>query len=94
MENIREKTITLEGEQGTLELSYTLYPMPTLRGGKSYGILLRNRTTDECCMLSDITEDRAAAVHLFEQLVRCQVTTVTLRDVIEDYVNDFAYRAV
>ena len=88
MENIREKTIQIQGENGAMELSYTLYPMPTVRGTESYGILLRNKTTDESVMISEITESLPAAVHLFEQLVRCQVTTVTLRDVVEDFISE------
>lgn len=90
MEIIQEKTIVAETEGGVLELSYTLYSMPTLRGTGSFGILLRNRATGESDMISDITGDLSAAVHLFEQLVRGKVTPVTLRDVVEDFVADLA----
>ncbi len=81
-----EKTSQIVTEQGPIELCYTLYPMPTLRDTRSFGILIRNRTSGESEMISDITENFSKAVHLFEQLIRCQVTTVTFRDVVEDYV--------
>lgn len=91
MENIREASVVAEAEQGPIELHYTLYSMPTVRGTESYGILLRNKTTDESAMVSDITESFSVAVHLFQQLIRCQVTTVTLRDVVEDFISDAAF---
>ena len=52
----------------------------------SYAISLQNRTTGEQVLISDITRSPVLADRLFELLVRGSVTTITFRDVVEDFL--------
>ena len=82
MKNIRTATILVPLVEATLTLRYTLS-----RGNDgSYAISLQNRTTGEQVLISDISRSPVLADRLFELLVRGSVTTITFRDVVEDFL--------
>lgn len=82
MKNIRTATILLPLGETPLTLLYTL----SRWDDGSYAISLQNRTTGEQVLISDLTRSPALADRLFDLLVRGRVTTITLRDVVEDFL--------
>lgn len=82
MKNIRTATILLSLGETSLTLRYTL----SRWDDGSYAISLQNRTTGEQVLISDLTHSPALADRLFELLVRGSVTTITFRDVVEDFL--------
>ena len=82
MKNVRTATILLSTDEAALTIRYIL----SLRDDGSYGITVQNLTTGEQVRLSDLTHSPALADRLFDRLVRGTVTTVTFRDVVEDFL--------
>ena len=52
----------------------------------SYGIALCNRDAAELVYVLDITSDPETARTLFEHMVKGSVTTISFRDVVEDFL--------
>ena len=82
MKNIRTATISLSSDEAALTVRYSL----SLWDDGSYGITVQNRTTGEQVLISDLTHSPALADRLFDCLVRGNVTTITFRDVVEDFL--------
>ena len=82
MKNIRTATISLSSDEAALTVRYTL----SLWDDGSYAISVQNRTTGEQVRLSDLTHSPQLVERLFELLVRGSVTTITFRDVVEDFL--------
>ena len=82
MKNIRTATISLSSGEAALTVRYTL----SRWDDGSYGITVQNRTTGEQVLISDLTRSPVLADRLFDLLVQGSVTTVTFRDVAEDFL--------
>lgn len=85
MIDIRNETAIIDSPSGMLRIQYLLRGIPR-KQGYAYGIAVCNRCSLELSYLPDITTDRQRALALFERLVRGQVTTVTFRDIVEDFL--------
>ncbi len=82
MKNIRNATILLPLDAAPLTLCYTM----SLWDDGSYAVSLQNRTTGEQVLIPDLTCSPSLADRLFDLLVRGSVTTITFRDVVEDFL--------
>ena len=89
MIDIRNETAIISGPSGDIQMQYLLCGTPRESQGFDYGIALWNHSSLERSFLPDITVDAQRALALFERLIRGQVTTVTFRDVVEDYLAEY-----
>lgn len=86
MKLLRTETIHLKTEAGEITLDYTLVESSGDLTRMSYGIALCNRDTTELVYVLDITSDPETARTLFEHMVKGSVTTISFRDVVEDFL--------
>lgn len=86
MTDIRTETIQVEADNGRITMTYVLNQVPSGPLGMRYGISLCNRNTGELVTIQDITTDPEAARALFGRLVRGSVTTVSFREIVEDFL--------
>ena len=86
MIDIRKRTKIIDSPAGAIEMQYLLCGVPRNNKGYDYGIALCNRSSFELSYLPDITTNRQSALALFERLMQGEVTTVTFRDVVEDFL--------
>ncbi len=86
MIDIRNETAIIDAPSGMIHMQYLLRGEPRTPQGYDYGIALCDRSSMERRYLPDITTDVQRALALFERLVRGQVTVVTFRDVVEDFL--------
>lgn len=86
MIELRKETIYVEGDHGRLAMTYTLQAR-TCRGAWA-GIRLTvcDRSSGTSITIQDITNQPLQARALFEKLVAGAVTTLTFRDVVEDFL--------
>lgn len=82
-ETIREESL------GGDALMYRLYSVVN-EDGTSYGIEVKTSLfgDEHCTKVDDITTRREIAEDLFEMLVRNLVLPSTLKDIVEDYVQE------
>ncbi len=68
-----------------MPMRYYLLEEETEEMGTCYGVVLQ--CGDETAAIPDITVSRQSAVTLLEALIRGCVTPVTVRDVVDDWLN-------
>lgn len=76
-------SITVEGAH--IPLCYRLFEH-TEAGVSHYGVSVENERTGEFSHVEDVTTRREHAEQLLSLLARGQVTTVSLREIVEDFV--------
>ena len=86
MIELRKETIYVEGDHGRLAMTYTLQAEPAGAFGLEYGITVCDRGSGTSVTIQDITNQPLQARELFEKLVAGAVTTLTFRDVVEDFL--------
>ena len=86
MIELRKETIYVEGDHGRLAMTYTLQAEPAGALGLEYGITVCDRSSGTSITIQDITNQPLQARALFEKLVAGAVTTLTFRDVVEDFL--------
>ncbi len=69
----------------TMEMRYRMFEHPG-EGKNRFGLSVENLSTGECAAVWDVTSSRAEAERLLGLLARGQVTLVSLREVVEDFV--------
>ena len=67
-------------------MTYTLQAEPAGALGLEYGITVCDRSSGTSITIQDITNQPLQARSLFEKLVAGAVTTLTFRDVVEDFL--------
>ncbi len=81
----RIMTGRIERDGYSMEMHYRMFEHPG-EGKNRFGLSVENVSTGECSAMWDITSSKAEAEQLLTLLARGQVTLVSLRDVVEDFI--------
>ena len=85
MSSSRKKSATITVEGVCIPLCYRMFEH-TEDGVSHYGVSVENERTGEFSHVEDVTTQKQQAEQLLDLLAQGQVTAVSLKEIVEDFV--------